>query len=411
MKNRFLFPALRCRMGEWIYYVTYFTFRDVVQWVKPTEEVHKSRRLAEWIQRQLDQKHSRGIADYLKAQPERFFNAIVIGVYGGEPQWAPLKLSVPIGSDIDHLVQDEEDLQDSVGLLRLSGNEKLFAIDGQHRVAGIKEVLKDEQSALDREEICTIFVGHENTPAGMERTRRLFTTLNKTAKRVSPADIVALEEDDGFAVVTRRLIDEHPVFAEGSRVAFTPSPAIPTYDHRSITNVLGIYYIAQDLYQKRNLRGRPKKSEVLRTRPSDDFLDKIYRMNSAYWTLLQESVPECREAFGKGGTLPGKFRSKGNNHLLFRPIGQRAFASAVELLMSRKGKSMKASVELLSKADLWLNHEIWHHILWNPLQDQMITVNRIPAETFLLSQIGEKGRSPRNDKRLKELLEKRDRQT
>jgi DNA sulfur modification protein DndB len=175
--------------------------------------------------------------------------------------------------------------------------------------------------------------------------------------------------------------------------------------------VLGIYYIAQDLYPKTNLRGGPKKSEALRTRPADDLLDKIYSMNSEYWKLLGEIIPECSQAFTEGGDVPGRFRSRESNHLLFRPIGQRAFASAIELLMSRKGKSMKASVELLSQADLWLNHETWHHILWNPLQDQMITANRIAAETFLLKQIGERGRSPRNDKQLNELLEKRDRQT
>jgi len=409
MKDRYLFPALRCRMGEWIYYVTYFKFSDVVQWIKPTEEVHKSKRLGEWIQRQLDRNHSRGIADYLKRQPERFFNAIVVGVYGGNPDWAPLKLSVPIGSDIDNLLQDQEEgLEDSVGILKLSGNENLFAIDGQHRVAGIKEALRTADSDLGREEICTIFVGHENTPSGMERTRRLFTTLNKTAKRVSAADIVALEEDDGFAVVTRRLIDEHPVFAEGSRVAFTPSPAIPTSDKDSITSVLGIYYIAQDLYPKTKLRGQPKKTDVLHSRPSDEQLDRIYRRNSRYWNLLAKIIPECRRALAENGVQPGKFRSKTKNHLLFRPIGQRAFASAVELLMSRKKKPMRSCVKLLSQVDLWLNHEEWHHILWNPLQDQMITANRVAAETFLLRQVGEKGRTTRNDKRLDELLQKRD---
>jgi hypothetical protein len=76
--------------------------------------------------------------------------------------------------------------------------------------------------------------------------------------------------------------------------------------------------------------------------------------------------------------------------------------------MGRKKKSMRASVELLTKADLCLNHEGWHHILWNPLQDQMITANRVPAEAYLLRQIGEKGRSARNDKRLDELLAKRE---
>jgi len=38
----------------------------------------------------------------------------------------------------------------------------------------------------------------------------------------------------------------------------------------------------------------------------------------------------------------------------------------------------------------------------------MISANRVPAETYLLRQIGERGRSERNDKRLDELLAKRE---
>jgi len=409
MKSRLLFPALRCRMGEWYYYVTYLKFRDVAEWIKPTEEVHQSKKLAEWIQRRLDSNHTKAIANYLLTQPERFFNSIVVGVYGGNPEWAELKVSVPINIPFDQLSDEQEqELESSIGLLKFSGDENIFAIDGQHRVAGIKKALKESDN-LSKEEICAVFVGHENTPQGMERTRRLFTTLNKTAKKVATADIVALDEDDGFAVVARRLVDEFDLFTQGKRIAFGTSPAIPPSDRTSVTSVIGLYQLIQDLYPQKPLRDLPRKSEVLRTRPSDSIIDEIYRENCEYWMLLKELIPEYTKVFADHQVIPGEYRLKERNHLLFRPLGQRAFAVAVQVLISR-GRSMRESIELLGRANLWLHKKEWHYILWNPLQERMITMNRVAAETFLLRQIGEKGRIAKNDKRLDELLASREQQ-
>jgi DNA sulfur modification protein DndB len=260
-----------------------------------------------------------------------------------------------------------------------------------------------------REELCAVFVGHENTAKGMERTRRLFTTLNKTAKKVALADIVALDEDDGFAVVARQLIDDFELFAQGKRVAFTPSPAIPTSDRTSVTSVIGIYQLIQDVYPQKPRKGLPKKSEVLRARPSDDILKTIYDENCYYWILLKELIPEYGVVFANDEVAPGEYRSKEQNHLLFRYVGQRAFASAIQVLMSR-GQSMRSSVERLRGANLWLHTKEWHYILWNPLQERMIAKNRVAAETFLLHQVGEKGKSAKNDQRLEQLIMSRDQQ-
>jgi DNA sulfur modification protein DndB len=410
MKSRLLFPAIRCRIGEWIYYVTYLKFSDVAEWIKPTDEVHNSKKLAGWIQRRLDGQHTKAIVDYLITQPERFFNSIVVGIYGGTPIWAPLKVSVPNNIDFDQISDEQElELESSIGLLKFSGNEILFAIDGQHRVAGIKKALKESKD-LGREELCAVFVGHENTPEGIERTRRLFTTLNKTAKKVALADIVALDEDDGFAVVARQLIDDFELFAQGKRVVFASSPMIPLSDKTSITSVIGIYQLIQDIYPQKPREGFPKKSEVLRARPSDDILKTIYDENCQYWILLKELIPEYSVVFANDEVAPGEYRSKEQNHLLFRYVGQRAFASAIQVLMSR-GQSMRSSVERLRGANLWLHTKEWRYILWNPLQERMIPRNRVVAETFLLQQIGEEGKSTKNEQRLKELIMSRDQQT
>jgi DNA sulfur modification protein DndB len=406
MKKKLLFPALKCKLGEWIYYVTYLNFGDVKEWIKPTEEIHTSKKLADWIQRRLDSKHTEGISNYLLNQSERFFNAIVVGVYGGHPSWAPLKVSVPEDVDFEKISDDQElDLESSIGLLKLSGEEKLFAIDGQHRVAGIKKAIR-ESKELEKEEICAIFVGHENTSSGMERTRRLFTTLNKTAKKVATADIVALDEDDGFAVLTRKLVDDFNIFSQGEKVSFSQNVAIPESDQISITSAIGIYYIAQDLYPRKPYKDALKKSEILKTRPTDEEIENLYRENCNYWLQLSEYVPEYKDTLVNNKYRPDKYRSKEYNHLLFRPVGQRAFASAVELLINR-GCTMKQSIERLSKVNLLIHTNDWHYILWNPIQGKMMPGNRVVAETFLLYQLHESGRSLKNDARLREIIQNR----
>lgn len=54
------------------------------------------------------------------------FNALVLAVYDGNPEW----------SELDVEVEDYRTF--SVGVLELTGDEIIFPVDGQHRVAGIK---------------------------------------------------------------------------------------------------------------------------------------------------------------------------------------------------------------------------------------------------------------------------------
>ena len=184
-ETRSVFPALRCKMGERYYYVTYLTFADVAKWIKKTEEVHTSKKLSDWIQRTLDDEHAGRIAKYLRTSPDRFFNAIVVGVYRGEPAWDPIEVSPPKRRGLELIEADVEHLQSSLGVLVFNGDERLFAIDGQHRVAGIKAAIADGRDGLANDEIAVVFVGHRTNAKGMASTRKLFVTLNKTARRVS----------------------------------------------------------------------------------------------------------------------------------------------------------------------------------------------------------------------------------
>ena len=165
-------PAMRGAMGDWVYYVTLLPFVEACDRIKRTEEVHKSELLRQMIQRALTPR-SRTIATYLETQRQRFFNAVVVGVYGGSPEWHRVQVK---RSELFDPATMSERVSESLGILTLRGDENLFAIDGQHRIEGIKEfarkIGRGKLLTLE-DEICAIFVAHTNSETGMTRTRRL----------------------------------------------------------------------------------------------------------------------------------------------------------------------------------------------------------------------------------------------
>ena len=232
---------------------------DVVNY---SEEIHKSKQLSDMIQRQLNRRRAAEIAEYLANQPERLFNALVIATYGGQPSWHGLSA---LKSDSDYLdLQDlSEELIESVGFLTLREDEKLFALDGQHRLAGIKKAIKDGLDQDPYDEVPIIFVAHKNDVQGLRRTRRLFTTLNKTARPVSKGDIIALDEDDVMALAVRWLIDEEGELFRGDRIAFVAGNNMPVGNFTSLTTIGNLYDVLSIFFTSANTELRKKKLKGL----------------------------------------------------------------------------------------------------------------------------------------------------
>jgi DNA sulfur modification protein DndB len=394
-------PALHAVMGDRKYFITAMTLAEIATRIKDVKEVHKSERLCDWIQRQLDDKHAKSIYKYLRNETERFFNAIVVGVYGGNPQWSELAVKDPR----DELSSNEEDrMNRTVGVLALTGREDLFPIDGQHRVAGIKLAVK-EKPDLGDDEVTVIMVGHAKTDIGKARTRRLFVTLNKRARKVSERDIVALDEDNGLAVVARGMIDDFELFQEGELISFSGTVAINETDDIAISSIIGIYQIVKSLYPKEP-KSWPKRTTAMRTRPSQETLKEVYEFCCEYWEFLCDAVKEYQKVLRKGDGKCSDYRQPTKNHLLFRPAGQNAFARAVECLIGR-GHSMQAAIDLLvEKASLWLHEREWHNILWDPVKKKMLN-DLTAAEALLLEFTGEQPRNEEAKERLNRIRQER----
>ena len=178
--NRLFLPALRAKMGNWIYYITLMNMKEVASRISVVDDMYSSTSPKELSQRAL-MKKSKRIAEDLLRQEQRFCNAIVIGSYGGTPNWHDLSIRGRKG-----VADVPEHPEGSIGFLELTGSETLFAIDGRHRVQGIKEAIVQNRS-LEEEEVCAIFVKGvpanecDKDPDGFERTRSLILTLNRHA--------------------------------------------------------------------------------------------------------------------------------------------------------------------------------------------------------------------------------------
>jgi DNA sulfur modification protein DndB len=366
--GRTSFPALRCEMGDWIYYVTYLRFSDVGRWIGQSADFHKSDKLREMIQREIGDRVD-PIVEYLKEQKERFFNAIVVGVYGGSPQWYPIKVG---RSPVLGIPDLDTESRASIGLLKLEGNEDLFAIDGQHRVVAIKRALEQKES-LSSEEVCAIFVPHSKDDVGLRRTRRLFSTLNRYAVPVSKGEIVALSEDDAFAITTRKLVEEFPLLKSGLKtkdgfVEFRKTAPLPASDRRHLTTVLALYDITTSIsIPFLDKTSRRQMERLKHRRPPDQQLRSIYLEQTRYWKFLVDHFLEYRELFASQpeAEVAAKYRSQKGGHFMFRPAGQLAFARCTRTMMDRDS-SMSEAVAALSHAPMDLSEPPWREVLWNP---------------------------------------------
>lgn len=368
--SKLALPALRASMGDWVYYICFMRMEDASARISIAKEIHSSKSLQDLLQRQLTNR-SLEISTYLLSQSQRFFNALVVGTYGGDPQWTELAIK-------DTSLREEmafSYLDGSLGILTLSGTEKLFAIDGQHRVAGIRQALKSNLS-LRNEEVCVIFVPgvsqehRDDDPAGFERTRRLFTTLNRYAKPVSKKDIIALDEDDVVAIVTRRLVEEYPLFRD--KVSLKETKSIHVSDKTNLTTIVTLYD-ALDIYLPTGARGWKK---FKRFRPPEDQISVCYEKSIGLWETMVANFPALRELRDSDPAekVAAKYRHNRGGHLLFRPIGLLMCVKTIKILID-SGTTLTDAAQRVSSLPMEIAKSPWAGLMWDVINLRVITAS------------------------------------
>ncbi len=385
-QKEIVLPALRGVMGDWVFYSCLMDIGELSSRVNYAEQIHENEALSDMIQRHLKKGRATQIADYLKRQPEHFFNSLVVATYGGQPSWYALS-DVRSKTARRELKNLTEDTVSSVGFLTLTGREKLFALDGQHRLAGIKKAIKDGLHNGLYDEFSVIFVGHKDTEEGLERTRRLFTTLNKTARPVSKGEIIALDEDDVMAICVRRLIEQTELFT-GNKVAFVASNNMPTANTTSLTTIANLYDILTILFTNAQSDLKNQRPNLQRVRPDDIILDKYFEFAEAYFLQLKKNFEALDEFFSAENTEPvvKRYRGSHGGHVLYRPIGLEIMTRVIARLT--KDISLDRAVKLVAELPNNLNEEPFRWLMWEPTKKIMLNGHKVTIREVLWYMVG-----------------------
>ena len=386
-----IYPAIKAQMGDWKYYIVRMKMREVAQEVHLAHDIYEDRTLSDAVQRTLRQNRvKKEIVGFLSRREDRFFSSIVVAAMDGEPTWHPVEMT-PV---VPAIFSSSKTLNDSFGVLSFGDEPKYYALDGQHRVAAIKLLVNGEvddrpPAGFEEDMLSVIIVLREehDVPEGewMRRYRRLFSSLNRYAKATDADTNIIMDEDDLFAILTRRLITEHEFFQapgreqESFKVKTQGKNLRPGASH--FTTLQTLYAITEILLKTRERENRGWKdwsshnktvtAPNKQIRPDEEAIDEYYDELAKYWDAILKAVPDLKRepANMKTHNTGSDANSQGEymDHFLFWPIGQELFARLVRCQLDKEFPAGGFSgVGQMEKALLPLAQIPWdlHNVPW-----------------------------------------------
>lgn len=390
------YPAIKAHMGDWTYYIVKMRMREVAAEVKFGSQVHNDYTLDEAIQRTIKESRvKKEIVTYLTGRGDRFFGSLVVAAIGGSPKFFPVSID---DDPLYDFFSDEDSIVQSFGMLRFSGTQNYYALDGQHRLKAIKTLLQpDDESErvepppdFENEEISVLMVIRPTDSTEedwLSSYRRLFSSLNRYAKPTDADTNIIMDEDDAIAILTRRLISEHVLFKApgphlGSlRVQTKGRPLREGTSH--FTSLQELYNLNEILLTtpiRSNTGWGPgpvaervnNVNHFKRFRPDEDYLDELFDELTLYWNAITDVIPDLQlnPSDAKNHQSDGSDGSVADN-ALFWPIGQEVMIRVARALLDRRLDSpadptleqAEAALSPLTTVEWGLHHVPWRGLL------------------------------------------------
>ncbi len=326
------------------------------------------------------------------------------------------------------------DGNNSFGLLDVGESVRKYALDGQHRLMGVQGLMEllrtgelprysKERSPVGNKitlaelgtseeyleslpqetigiEFISAVVKGETQLEARRRIRSIFVHVNLMAIALSKGQLAQLDENDGFAIVARNIAVNHPLLKD----APGRSPRV-NWDSATVatkTTVLTTLQALQDMaakylqYQFPHWKPRAQKG-LVPLRPDSTELAAGIEAFSRFFDRLSQ--------FTNYGRLKGEDTTKlrrfsfeidgGEGHLLFRPVGQVAFAQGVGMAVFKK---QMAETEVFRKLDRYdadggfshinLPQSLWYGILYDPNKQRILVSGRDLAAKLIVYLLG-----------------------
>lgn len=203
-------PATRGKMGRTVFYTANFPLGMVVKLFTYDPERMAALPVEQRTQRALKRSRIPDIAEYiLRDDQDYFFSSLTVSV------------------DVSELDFEQSALDENVGILRLPMETDWIINDGQHRVAGIAEALRQDPT-LRADNISVVILPDE----GLEHAQQVFSDLNRTVQKTSRSLDILFDKRSVLNRISNVVVNEARLFhgrTDKERMSLSPtSPAFAT---------------------------------------------------------------------------------------------------------------------------------------------------------------------------------------
>lgn len=388
------YPAIKAYMGDWIYFIVKMRMREVATEVQFGSQVHNDFTLDEAIQRTLNESRvKQELVAYLTGSDDRFFASLVVAAIGGSPKFFPVSIT-----DDPSFKMIATTMEDSFGVLRFDGDQNYYALDGQHRLKAIKSLIHPDIEAGDQnppknfanEEISVLMVVRPSEARDDDwliSYRRLFSNLNRYAKPTDKDTNIIMDEDDAFAILTRRLISDHYFFQargrqQDSHRVLTKGKSLKE-NTSHFTTLQQLYELNEKLLTtnpRTNAGWGPEDDQMVdnvknfkRFRPSERYLCDLFWELKTYWDAIIDTIDDLEDLNPADARNHSADGSEGEiaDNLLFWPIGQEVMIDCARFLLDEQLEDpshptppeVATALEPLGKVDWRLHQAPWRGLL------------------------------------------------
>lgn len=391
-------------------------------------------------QRPLDWSRQAPLAQYLAVRKTHKFPPILVVVskpWVDDPkasEWD--KWGRAIKSAANFLALDKDG---NIGLLELSDDVKIFALDGQHRLMGVLGLMeliktgklqrykKDKKPSgaiitvedLRREyhveltylqnlaqekigiEFISAVVAGETHGEARRRIRSIFVHVNLMAVPLTIGQLAKLDEDNGFSIIARKIAVTHPLFKDknGRNPRVNWDSATVAAKSTVLTTLQALKEISERYLEYKFPHWKSSRQKgLIPLRPEDDELEEGYEALKQFFDYLSTLPSYERLEYGEETFQLRRFnfeKGGGEGNLLFRPVGQIAFAQALGILVFKKKFSLEAIFKKLRKYDIdggfsgiEYPQSLWYGILYDPNKKRVIVARRDLAAKLIVYLLG-----------------------
>ncbi|MBE9226204.1 DGQHR domain-containing protein [Phormidium sp. LEGE 05292] len=392
-------------------------------------------------QRPLDWTRQASLAQYLAARKHHKFPPVLVVI--NQPwvdvphanEWNSQGRAIKSAANFMPLDKDNK-----VGLLDVSPDVTIFALDGQHRLMGVQGLMellqtgklprykKDKKPSgsvitiddlreqyqvdpvylqnLAKEKIGIEFISAvipgETYEEARRRVRSIFVHVNLMAVPLTKGQLAQLDENDGFSIVARKVAVTHSLLKDtkGRNPRVNWDSATVAAKSTVLTTLQALKEMSERYLQHKFPHWKPlEKKGLIPLRPEDDELEEGIENFKDVFDNLANLLSFQRLEYG--GTETSDLRRfsfekpAGEGNLLFRPVGQIALFQALGILVFKKGFSLESVFEKLQKYDAdggFSNMEspqsLWYGILFDANKKRVLVSGRDLAAKLIVYLVG-----------------------